>query len=77
MATKCITISNEAYERLAAFKESKESFSDVIKKLTSKHTLVDLVGLLTNKEAEELELIKKETNKRVRKEVEKVASQIQ
>ncbi|MBI4150362.1 antitoxin VapB family protein, partial [Candidatus Woesearchaeota archaeon] len=45
MATKSITVTNEAYERLAAFKEPHESFSDVITKLTSRYSLLDLIGV--------------------------------
>lgn len=55
MATKCITITVEAYERLAAQKKDRESFSDVINRtITKKGSLLDLVGLLTPKEAEEM-----------------------
>lgn len=76
MATKTITITNEAYERLSAFKESKESFSDVIKKITGKYSLLDLVGVLTSEEANELEKYKKEMTKRLREQLDKVASDL-
>jgi len=54
MATKSITITNYAYERLAAFKEPKESFSDVITKLTRRYSLLDLIGVLSAKETDEM-----------------------
>jgi len=34
MATKTISITEKAYERLKAYKKRKESFSDVINKIT-------------------------------------------
>ncbi len=55
MATKTISITEEAYERLAARKKEKESFSDVINKLTTKRSLLDFAGLLSETEARDLE----------------------
>lgn len=52
MATKTLTITEDAYERLAALKEGKESFSDVIVKHFPKHSLLELVGMLTPEEAD-------------------------
>jgi len=54
MATKSITITVEAYDRLAGCKVKKESFSDVINRLAKRRPLSDLAGLLTEKEAKEL-----------------------
>ncbi len=71
MGTKTITITNEAYERLTTYKENKESFSDVIKKLTSKGSLFDLVGILSNKEAEELKRQRNILQKEMREQMEK------
>ena len=55
MATKTISITEEAYERLVAKKEEKESFSDVINKITNKVNIRDFFGILTTKEADALE----------------------
>ena len=54
MATKTISITEDAYERLAVRKEPTESFSDIILKMTGKASLMELAGMLTNKEAGEL-----------------------
>lgn len=51
MATKTLTITEDAYERLHAMKEENESFSEVIRRLTTKVKLSDFAGLLTNEEA--------------------------
>ncbi len=54
MATKTITITEDAYERLNALKENYESFSEAIRRLTSKIKLSDFAGILSDKEAESI-----------------------
>ena len=54
MATKTLTITEDAYERLAMHKGKNDSFSDVIVKQFPKHSLSELIGILSHKEAEEL-----------------------
>jgi len=56
MGTRNISISDEAYSRLAALKESKESFTDVINRLTGRRSILELKGVLTVVEARELRL---------------------
>ena len=73
MGTKTITVTNEAYDRLTAFKESKESFSDVINKITMKYSILDLVGVISKDETDELKNNIKELRKRLRKETDKTA----
>ena len=46
MATKTISITREAYERLRSRKGPDESFSDVILKLTERRPLTDFAGML-------------------------------
>ncbi|MBI4170640.1 MAG: antitoxin VapB family protein [Candidatus Aenigmarchaeota archaeon] len=55
MPTMTITITEEAYKRLKAKKERNESFTDVILKITSKRNISDFAGMLTEKEASDLE----------------------
>ncbi|MBI2449122.1 antitoxin VapB family protein [Candidatus Pacearchaeota archaeon] len=77
MATKTITITSEAYERLFAFKEPNESFSDVITKIMRKYSFLDLVGILSPGEAEKLEKNIKEIRKRMRDQLNKTALKLE
>lgn len=52
MATKTISITEEAYERLKMKKEKNESFSDVINKITGRRSLLEIAGILSNEEAD-------------------------
>jgi len=72
MATKTISITEEAYERLAAKKREKESFSDVITRITNKVNILDFAGLLTPEEADRLEAAVKAGRARSRKRLERI-----
>ena len=54
MGTKNISISEEAYERLAALKRPNESFTEVVNRLTQKRSILELAGALTEKEGQSL-----------------------
>jgi len=54
LGTKNISISDEAYSRLAAQKKSKESFTDVINRLTEKRSVLELAGILTKSESKDI-----------------------
>ena len=54
MATKTISITEEAYDRLIAKKHEKESFSEVINRITNKVSLLDFAGILTKGESDKL-----------------------
>ncbi len=70
MATKTLTITEDAYDRLGALKENNESFSEVIRRLTSKVRLTDFAGILTNEEStkvkEKISRLKEESAKRMK-----------
>ena len=58
MAHKTLTISEEAYEALAELKKGRESFTDLIKRITAplkKKKLSEFVGVLSGDEYEDFE----------------------
>ena len=55
MGTKTISLADDAYERLRAAKREGESFSDVVRRLTSRATLSDYHGALSEETTTEIE----------------------
>jgi len=55
MATKTLTITEEAYERLAMMKNERESFSQAIVRRFPKPSLLAIAGILSEEETHELE----------------------
>lgn len=55
MATKTISITEEAYARLFNRKGNNESFSEVINRITNKVNLLEFAGILNEKEGKKLE----------------------
>ena len=64
MATKTISISEDAYNILKSKKETNESFSDIIIKLLGKKKLSSFYGILSDKSAKDFEYNIKESRKR-------------
>jgi len=55
MGTRTISITDEAYKRLAVLKRENESFSKVIERMTGKVKLNDFFGILSKESADKLE----------------------
>jgi predicted CopG family antitoxin len=76
MGTKNISISEEAYRRLAALKKPNESFTEVVNRLTRKKSILELVGVLTDVEGKEirgeLSRLRRASSRRVESSTEKV-----
>jgi len=66
MATKTISLDEEAYERLKAHKREGESFSDVVKRIAGERSWTEVAGILSEEDAEELDGIIEEGRERSR-----------
>ncbi|MHB8587057.1 MAG: antitoxin VapB family protein [Thermoplasmatota archaeon] len=50
MAVKTLTITEDAYQRLASLKKTDESFSELIRRLVPRQPISDLIGALDAQE---------------------------
>lgn len=66
MGTKTISITDEAYKIIKSRKDVRESFSDVIVRLSGKKTLSSFFGALSKESADALEENIKNVRKRHR-----------
>ena len=72
MATKTISITEEAYERLRMKKEKNESFTDVINRITGKRSLLELAGIFSEEDAIKIEKHIKERRAASRKRADRI-----
>ncbi|PIN75681.1 hypothetical protein COV18_02430 [Candidatus Woesearchaeota archaeon CG10_big_fil_rev_8_21_14_0_10_37_12] len=77
MSTKTITLSEDAYQRLVSLKQTKESFSDVVRRITTKKPLTAFAGLLTETEATKVEKAIQKGRARSRERALKLKSEFQ
>ena len=75
--SKSIRLSEEAYERLAAHKDEDETFSDVVLRLAGERSLLELAGVLSDGEADELRAAVEERRTRRESELERVADRME
>ena len=79
MATKCITIMENAYERLMEWKGARDSFTDVILERVPpkpRRSLLELAGVLSDKEADELRDYVRQRRAESRRRIEKTSREI-
>lgn len=67
MPSRTLNVTEEAYEMLAALKQERESFTEVIKRLAGERSLFDIVGVLDEDQARRLERRIEEGRERSRK----------
>jgi predicted CopG family antitoxin len=49
-----VRLTEEAYQRLKSRKQAGESFSDTVERIAGERSLLDLAGILSDEEAEEM-----------------------
>ncbi len=73
MATKTITITEEAYEKLKFRKKENESFSEMINRVMPYTDWADFVGVLSKKSADNMERSVKESRKETEEKLAKLS----
>lgn len=76
MATKTISLDEEAYERLKAHKREGESFSEVVKRLAGERSWKEVAGILDDEEADALEAAIDEGRGRSRERSDRLAAEL-
>lgn len=76
MATKTISLDEEAYERLKSHKKEGESFSNVVKRLAGERSWREVTGILSEGDAKTLEDHVEEGRERSRERSEAVADEL-
>jgi predicted CopG family antitoxin len=77
MPSRTVNLSEEAYQRLAALKVGGESFSDVVNRLTGKHAVLQLRGVLSDAQARAFREVVRDSDRRYRAESGRVARRLQ
>ena len=75
MATKTISLDEEAYERLRARKQEGESFSDVVKRLAGERSWSDVAGIWASS-TDEIEATIEEGRDRSRRRADRIAEDL-
>jgi predicted CopG family antitoxin len=75
--SKSIRLSEEAYERLAAHKREDETFSDVVLRLAGERSLLEIAGILSDEEADELRDAVEERRDRRKTELEAITTRME
>ena len=76
MATKTISLDEEAYERLRARKKEGESFSETVKRLAGERSWNEVTGILSEDEAADLETAIKEGRTKSRERSDRLTAEL-
>lgn len=71
-----VRLTEEAYQRLKSRKQEGESFSDTVERIAGERSLLDLAGILSNKEAEEMRDAIDERDARSRERLDRLTDQL-
>ena len=75
--SRSIRLSDETYDRLAAHKREDETFSDVVLRLAGERLLLELAGILSEEEADDLDAVIEERRARRRAELDAFANRLE
>ncbi len=77
MGTKNISLDDEAYEKLRTRKREGESFSDVVKRLAGERSLLEIAGILSEEEANELQNVIEDRRAERERELDELAERME
>ncbi|EQB65022.1 MAG: hypothetical protein AMDU2_EPLC00013G0014 [Thermoplasmatales archaeon E-plasma] len=76
MGSKNISISDEAYLRLSELKLKKESFTELIYRLTNKTNVLDLKGIISENEGNSLEKNIRDSRKLSKERIDRITKEL-
>ncbi|WP_207587021.1 antitoxin VapB family protein [Halomontanus rarus] len=71
-----IRLTEDAYQRLKSRKQAGESFSDTVERIAGERSLLDLAGILSDEEAEEMREAIREREERSRDRLDRLTDQM-
>lgn len=71
-----VRLTEDAYQRLKSRKQTGESFSDTVERIAGERSLLDLAGILSDAEAEEMREAIREQDDRSRDELDRLADRM-
>lgn len=71
-----IRLTEDAYRRLKSRKQEGESFSDTVERIAGERSLLDLSGILSDEEAEEMREAIREQDDRSRNELDRLTDRM-
>lgn len=71
-----VRLTEDAYQRLKSRKQEGESFSDTVQRIAGERSLLDLAGILSDEEAEEIREAIREQDDRSRDELDRLTDRM-
>lgn len=71
-----IRLTEDAYQRLKTRKQAGESFSDTVERIAGERSLLDLAGILSDEEAEEMREAIRDQEGRSRERLDRLTDQM-
>lgn len=71
-----IRLTEDAYQRLKSRKQAGESFSDTVERIAGERSLLDLAGILSDDEADEMREAIREREDRTRERLDRLTDQM-